>query len=122
MNCARCGHETAGVWTEGGLRTALCEDCDARERAVARRELEEDRITGAEPQEETMDAIEQIYVGINQLESAAELLGWKRGLKRISGKGNKFESRRSPWIALVPADATSCMATPRIEIIGVDDY
>lgn len=34
--CPRCGQETTGAYSEGGVRWAICEDCMAREREEAR--------------------------------------------------------------------------------------
>ncbi len=34
--CPRCGQETQGAYSEGGLRWAICEDCMARERQEAK--------------------------------------------------------------------------------------
>jgi len=38
--CPSCGQSTAGTYSEGGVRWAICQACMDRELAAARRELE----------------------------------------------------------------------------------
>lgn len=32
--CPRCGTETDGAWSEGGLKWAICEECMQEERSL----------------------------------------------------------------------------------------
>ena len=44
--CPRCGKQTEGAWSEGGLKWAICDECMAREREELeweRLELERER-------------------------------------------------------------------------------
>lgn len=42
--CPRCGDQTEGAFSEGGIRWAICEDCVAEERREAA--FEHERRTG----------------------------------------------------------------------------
>jgi len=40
--CPRCGQQTEGSYSEGGLLWAICEDCMAADQAEAERKREAD--------------------------------------------------------------------------------